>query len=118
MAAIPSLSSPNLVQKSSSAAVIRKISSLRISPFAGSGLYPGSSLPFLGQRSGGRLRVSALAAVAEGSSDVARRLYVGNIPRNVNNDELSSIFSEHGSVDTAEVFFSDFRCWVFGYFNI
>lgn len=50
-----------------------------------------------------------LAAVAEGasvdtSSEAARRLYVGNIPRTVDNNQLSKIVEEHGAVEKAEVF--------------
>lgn len=33
----------------------------------------------------------------------ARRLYVGNIPRTVTNEQLSKIFEEHGAVEKAEV---------------
>lgn len=32
------------------------------------------------------------------------RLYIGNIPRNINNDELRRIVEEHGAVEKAEVF--------------
>lgn len=52
-----------------------------------------------------------LNAVAEGTSvsttdpsiESARRLYVGNIPRTVKNDELRQIVEEHGAVEKAEV---------------
>ncbi|KAH0457946.1 hypothetical protein IEQ34_013261 [Dendrobium chrysotoxum] len=37
-----------------------------------------------------------------------RRLYVGNIPRNVNNEELANIFGEHGSVEKAEVMYDKY----------
>lgn len=37
-------------------------------------------------------------------SEAARRLYVGNIPRTVTNDELAKIVEEHGAVEKAEVF--------------
>lgn len=40
--------------------------------------------------------------------EAARRLYVGNIPRTVSNEELSKMFGEHGSVVKAEVPFSLF----------
>lgn len=36
-------------------------------------------------------------------SEAARRLYVGNIPRNVDNDELRGVFEECGAVVKAEV---------------
>lgn len=51
-------------------------------------------------------------AVAEQATvtEAARRLYVGNIPRTVNNDELSKIVQEHGAIEKAEVFkFSPFH---------
>lgn len=52
-----------------------------------------------------------LNAVAEDTSvsttdpsiESARRLYVGNIPRTVKNDELRKIVEEHGAVELAEV---------------
>ncbi|KHG08407.1 30S ribosomal 2, chloroplastic [Gossypium arboreum] len=42
------------------------------------------------------------ATVASPSSEAARRLYVGNIPRNLKNDELTKIVEEHGAVEKAE----------------
>ena len=53
-----------------------------------------------------RRRFVRLFAVAEQATvtKAARRLYVGNIPRNVTNDELSKIVQEHGAVEKAEVF--------------
>lgn len=41
------------------------------------------------------------------SAEAARRLYVGNIPRTVNNEELRGIFEEHGAVEKVEVFAAD-----------
>lgn len=41
--------------------------------------------------------------VAAKEPEVARWLYVGNIPRNVDNDELRGVFEECGSVVKAEV---------------
>eukprot|EP00262_Sarcandra_glabra_P016720 TRINITY_DN5543_c0_g1_i1.p1 TRINITY_DN5543_c0_g1~~TRINITY_DN5543_c0_g1_i1.p1 ORF type:complete len:258 (-),score=41.24 TRINITY_DN5543_c0_g1_i1:189-962(-) len=41
-------------------------------------------------------------------SDATRRLYVGNIPRNVDNSEIARIFSEHGSVEKAEVMYDKY----------
>lgn len=55
-------------------------------------------------------RVSAAVAeetavlTQDPSSETARRLYVGNIPRTVNNDELQKIVEEHGAVEKVEVF--------------
>nr|KAJ0220392.1 hypothetical protein LSAT_V11C200051690 [Lactuca sativa] len=37
------------------------------------------------------------------SSEAARQLYVGNIPRTTNNDELQKVFEEHGVVEKVEV---------------
>ncbi|KAA3453689.1 30S ribosomal protein 2, chloroplastic-like [Gossypium australe] len=42
------------------------------------------------------------ATVASPSSEAARRLYVGNIPRNLKNDELTKIVEEYGAVEKAE----------------
>ncbi|XP_027342404.1 30S ribosomal protein 2, chloroplastic [Abrus precatorius] len=49
-------------------------------------------------------------AVAEQAtvSEAARRLYVGNIPRTVTNDELSKIVQEHGVVEKAEVMYDKY----------
>lgn len=47
---------------------------------------------------------SAPSATPDPSSETARRLYVGNIPRNIDNAELTRIVEEHGSVEKAEVF--------------
>ncbi|PKI47386.1 hypothetical protein CRG98_032221, partial [Punica granatum] len=45
---------------------------------------------------------SAPAAAPGPSSEAARRLYVGNIPRNVGNAELTRIVEEHGLVEKVE----------------
>jgi polyadenylate-binding protein len=42
------------------------------------------------------------------TSETARRLYVGNIPRTVNNDELQKIFEEHGAVEKVEVMYDKY----------
>ena len=42
---------------------------------------------------------------ADPKSEAARRLYVGNIPRTVTNDELKKIVEEHGAVEKAQVFY-------------
>ncbi|KAL6600289.1 hypothetical protein ACP70R_045089 [Stipagrostis hirtigluma subsp. patula] len=55
------------------------------------------------------LRVAASSAVLEAPEQVAaRKLYVGNIPRTVTNDELRSMFAEHGSVERAEVMYDKY----------
>jgi RNA recognition motif-containing protein len=55
-------------------------------------------------RRGLALRVSASSAVLEAPEVVAaRKLYVGNIPRTVTNDELRDMFAAHGTVERTEV---------------
>ncbi|XP_078438675.1 RNA-binding (RRM/RBD/RNP motifs) family protein [Wolffia australiana] len=88
MASISSLAAPNLLQRPANVASLR-----RISPFAAPSLAKSQPLK----------RICAVAQEAPSAS--ARRLYVGNIPRNVKDDELSSIFGEHGSVEKAEVMY-------------
>uniref|UniRef100_A0A0A0K8E7 Small ribosomal subunit protein cS22 n=1 Tax=Cucumis sativus TaxID=3659 RepID=A0A0A0K8E7_CUCSA len=55
-------------------------------------------------------RLFAVAEVAtQGASSVAeRKLYIGNIPRNVNNEELTRIVQEHGAVEKAEVMYDKY----------
>ncbi|KAL8542372.1 hypothetical protein ACS0TY_003295 [Phlomoides rotata] len=47
-------------------------------------------------------------ATADPSSVTARRLYVGNIPRTVTNEELQKIVEEHGTVEKAEVMYDKY----------
>ncbi|XP_062194650.1 small ribosomal subunit protein cS22-like [Phragmites australis] len=55
------------------------------------------------------LRVAASSAVLEAPEEVAaRKLYVGNIPRTVTNDELRDMFAEHGTVERAEVMYDKY----------
>ena len=50
------------------------------------------------------VKVLASSAVMEAPEELAtRKLYVGNIPRTVTNDELSAMFAAHGTVVRAEV---------------
>ncbi|KAB1224793.1 30S ribosomal protein 2, chloroplastic [Morella rubra] len=42
------------------------------------------------------------------SSEAARRLYVGNIPRTVDNAELTRIVEEHGAIEKAEVMYDKY----------
>lgn len=42
------------------------------------------------------------------SSEAARRLYIGNIPRTVDNAELTRIVEEHGAVEKAEVMYDKY----------
>ncbi|KAL4601213.1 hypothetical protein ACB092_11G256700 [Castanea dentata] len=58
-------------------------------------------------------RSQVLFAVAEEtqvdvSSEAARKLYIGNIPRTVDNAELTRIVEEHGAVEKAEVMYDKF----------
>ncbi|XP_027157842.1 30S ribosomal protein 2, chloroplastic-like, partial [Coffea eugenioides] len=48
---------------------------------------------------------ASVATAADLSSEAARRLYVGNIPRTVTNDEHEKILEEHGGVENAEVMY-------------
>ncbi|EOX96750.1 hypothetical protein QUC31_005732 [Theobroma cacao] len=48
------------------------------------------------------------SVVSSPSSEAARRLYIGNIPRTVNNDELTKIVEEHGAVEKAEVMYDKY----------
>jgi polyadenylate-binding protein len=56
-------------------------------------------------------RYVTVSEQATANSPAVRKLYVGNIPRTVNNDELAQIVQEHGAVEKAEVIFI---CWKFG----
>ncbi|XP_062175735.1 small ribosomal subunit protein cS22 [Alnus glutinosa] len=47
-------------------------------------------------------------ASVDPSSVAARRLYVGNIPRTVDNAELTRIVEEHGAVEKAEVMYDKY----------
>lgn len=49
------------------------------------------------------MRTMRILAVSTEAPPSARRLYVGNIPRTVTNEQLSKIFEEHGAVEKAEV---------------
>lgn len=65
----------------------------------------GSSITFSDPRRK-TLRISAVASEATATAqepEAARRLYVGNIPRTVDSEELAKMFGEHGSVEKAEV---------------
>ncbi|CAO2822460.1 unnamed protein product [Amaranthus hypochondriacus] len=59
-----------------------------------------------------RVRAAVAEETSSGTSsstgEVARRLYIGNIPRNVNNDELRRIVEEHGAVEKAEVMYDKY----------
>ncbi|KAJ4824122.1 30S ribosomal protein 2, chloroplastic [Turnera subulata] len=51
---------------------------------------------------------TAPAAPKGSSSEAARRLYIGNIPRNLGNEELRKIVEEHGAVEKAEVMYDKY----------
>ncbi|CAN1156798.1 30S ribosomal protein 2, chloroplastic [Linum perenne] len=53
-------------------------------------------------------QVSPAATTADPSSPAARRLYVGNIPRNLKNQDLQTIVEEHGAVDKTEIMFDKY----------
>ncbi|GLU00236.1 hypothetical protein SLE2022_176160 [Rubroshorea leprosula] len=57
-------------------------------------------------------RNTRLFAVAEDQTSASeaalRRLYVGNIPRTVDNDELRKIVEQHGAIDKAEVIYDKY----------
>lgn len=59
-----------------------------------------------------RLRLFAVTAEgatsADPTSEAARRLYIGNIPRNVDNEELTRIVQDHGAVEKAEVMYDKY----------
>ncbi|XP_006660491.1 30S ribosomal protein 2, chloroplastic [Oryza brachyantha] len=53
--------------------------------------------------------VAASSSLLEAPEEVAaRKLYVGNIPRTVTNDELAAMFADHGTVDRAEVMYDKY----------
>ncbi|XP_052193317.1 30S ribosomal protein 2, chloroplastic [Diospyros lotus] len=51
---------------------------------------------------------AAVSTAPDPSSDGARKLYVGNIPRTVDNDELHRIVEEHGAVEKVEVMYDKY----------
>nr|5X8P_v Chain v, protein cS22 [Spinacia oleracea]5X8R_v Chain v, protein cS22 [Spinacia oleracea] len=51
---------------------------------------------------------SSSTASSSSDGEGARRLYVGNIPRNLNNDELRTIVEEHGAIEIAEVMYDKY----------
>lgn len=55
-----------------------------------------------------RFRVCVVAEGVSTADVAARRVYVGNIPRTVNNDELKKIVEEHGAVEKVEVMYDKY----------
>lgn len=54
------------------------------------------------------LAAAAEEASVDTSSEAARRLYIGNIPRTVDNALLQKIVEEHGAVEKAEVMYDKY----------
>ncbi|XP_072962131.1 small ribosomal subunit protein cS22 [Typha angustifolia] len=118
MAAVSSLVSPNLYQNPNPCIRILNPSSRHaivvasplnsrpfVSPLSLSTSTPRHRLP--------RRSISISAVATEEASpteegEAARRLYVGNIPRTVTNEELAKIFGEQGSVEKAEVMYDKY----------
>ncbi|PON35667.1 Splicing factor-like protein [Parasponia andersonii] len=112
MASISSLSSPpNLLHHS--------VKALKASPKASlQFLKPTQGLPKLTSsshlifaptpRNSRRLSTVAEDTSVDTSSESARRLYIGNIPRTLTNDELTKIVQEHGAVEKAEVMYDKY----------
>ncbi|KAK7271604.1 hypothetical protein RJT34_27641 [Clitoria ternatea] len=53
-------------------------------------------------------RPFAVAEQVTATNEAARRLYVGNIPRTLSNEELSNIVQEHGAIEKAEVMYDKY----------
>ncbi|XP_058788496.1 small ribosomal subunit protein cS22-like [Vicia villosa] len=53
-------------------------------------------------------RYVTVSEQATAASPVVRKLYIGNIPRTVGNDELAQIVQEHGAVEKAEVMYDKY----------
>ncbi|KAK2386369.1 RNA-binding (RRM/RBD/RNP motifs) family protein [Trifolium repens] len=53
-------------------------------------------------------RYVTVSEQATANSPAVRKLYVGNIPRTVSNDELAQIVQEHGAVEKAEVMYDKY----------
>ncbi|XP_008782883.1 30S ribosomal protein 2, chloroplastic [Phoenix dactylifera] len=111
MAAISSLLTPILYQNPMDSMKISKSPAwLAIGASPRSSRAFGSSISFSNPRRK-TLWISAVASEATATAqepEVARRLYVGNIPRTVDNEELTKIFGEHGSVEKAEVMYDKY----------
>nr|DAD42241.1 TPA_asm: hypothetical protein HUJ06_000471 [Nelumbo nucifera] len=110
MAAISSLLSPNVLpQPSKSTRALTqfsKLCSLQLPKAASFCNLHGFAATNYHLNRRMTLRISAVAQevlTQDTPSETARKLYVGNIPRTVNNEQLTQIFSEHGAVERAEV---------------
>ncbi|CAL5382136.1 unnamed protein product [Camellia sinensis] len=119
MASISSILSPNLLQQHLTkpfAIPQQPNSKLSLHSLKYPNPHPISlrfSISHLGSNSKQSKWVSAVAeetsvSTQDPSSEAARRVYIGNIPRTVNNDELRQIVEEHGAVEKAEVMYDKY----------
>lgn len=111
MATLSSLfSSPNLLHhptKPIKASPKLSLQILKPTPFQGIRKLDSSYLN-LTSRDSQRLYAVAEQVSADPSSAAARRVYIGNIPRTVDNAELTKIVEEHGAVEKAEVMYDKY----------
>ncbi|OVA06657.1 RNA recognition motif domain [Macleaya cordata] len=116
MAAISSLLASNLLQQPTKSYTIQaqaSKSSLQLPKPASIRISHGFSASPFSLNLKETLRVCAVAeetavSTQDPTSEYARRLYVGNIPRTVNNSELEKIFEEHGAVEKVEVMYDKY----------
>ncbi|KAI3910590.1 hypothetical protein MKW98_027872 [Papaver atlanticum] len=114
MASISSLLASNLLQQPSKSLKIQSKSSFYQPRVVSVSISRGfSSTPISLSPRETLLRVSAVAeetdvSTQDNSSPSARKLYVGNIPRTVNNEELEKLFAEHGAVEKVEVMYDKY----------
>ncbi|KAF6158721.1 hypothetical protein GIB67_040235 [Kingdonia uniflora] len=95
MATVSTFCSPNFIQTPTKP--------FKTQPQSSKLSFPLRKTPLFLLNPRGTQRVFVVAEEISVSTDTSRRLYVGNIPRTVKNEELQKIFEEHGAVDTAEV---------------
>lgn len=111
MATISSVLSPHLLQYPKKSVAIQPQSSnlpfvfLKPGPFRIS--FGFRALPQVLNPSTRLFAVAEEASVST-KSEAARRLYIGNIPRTVNNSELQGIVEEHGAVEKVEVMYDKY----------
>ncbi|KAG5539018.1 hypothetical protein RHGRI_019542 [Rhododendron griersonianum] len=115
MATISSILSPNLLQPhpTKHLATQQPQPSKLSLPTLKSHPHPQISTQFsvlhLGSNTKGLRRVAAVAEETTSvTAEAERRLYVGNIPRKIGNDELRRIVEEHGAVEKAEVIYDKY----------
>ncbi|XP_058225205.1 small ribosomal subunit protein cS22 [Rhododendron vialii] len=115
MATISSILSPNLLQPHPTKHLAtQQPQPVKLSlPTLKSHPHPQISTQFsvlhLGSNAKGLRRVAAVAEETTSvTAEAERRLYVGNIPRKLGNDELRQIVEEHGAVEKAEVMYDKY----------